>query len=156
MRLYLIIIIQLVLLQSILIQKISGQWIRKNAIYLEAETMIIFGNASINYERIFLPEKSVHLGVSAGFGRGYIISSGTSEWDRAFSTDHGFAYKIKGYFFLDCGFEIGAGYTFINEQGWRVFNWPSISFGYRSNDTPLLTKAYFGTWGFGISIGYSF
>ncbi|HEC44356.1 MAG TPA: hypothetical protein ENI20_16155 [Bacteroides sp.] len=170
MRLFLILIFQCVLIHDIHAQDTLGAGIRRNMLYIEAETLLMWGNVSINYEGTSLPGKDkVRYSMCLAFGLGYFLRPGTTEREPSFYDESGFVFKIKSYFIWPSGFEIGLGYSLYDlrysgggnygyvSQPYKIKRHiPIISLGHRRIDRPFLFKIHFGTSGLGLSFGYSF
>ena len=135
----------------------SGQV--KNAIMIELESLIFFGDVAINYERNLISRNnnSFLLNIKSGFGKYYVahLQGG----------DNGPGFKMslnpligngKNYFEINLGF--GLGYVTYCESyfpcpDWRVM--PIVNIGYRFQSV-IIFRCYVGTLGIGISLGRRF
>jgi hypothetical protein len=131
----------------------------KNAISIELESFIFFGDATINYERNLISGKNnlFLLNIRSGFGKYYVA--------HLQGTDNGPGCKIslnplkgngKSYFETNFGIALGK-VIYCNSAfpcpNWRVMPIVNIGYRYQSN---IMFKCYIGTLGIGISLGKRF
>jgi hypothetical protein len=141
-----------------------GSNIRRSIIYIEGESILALGNASINYERILRPEyNNLQVSIKGGVGMFYWVEM--EGWFSAWTmeTSKGLIWKLSSFLILGKHFEIGLGISLLNcttcsnywDSASRIY--PIISLGFRmGNHRPEFIKIHLGSYGMGLGIGYAF
>ena len=162
MRIYLTILLQLVYISCFSANDNTEIGIRKNIFYLEGESILAISNVSLNYERIVLQDQSFRLSIKGGIGFYYFAE--VMDFSRQiFVVPEGIIYKINLCFILKSGFEIGLGISYLdcksdcNDPLYppKIIH-PIITAGWRLQDRPFFFRIHAGSWGLGLSFGYSF
>lgn len=159
MRIFISIILSGMFLLSLNAQEKSHPEQAKNAIMIELESLIFWGDVAINYERNLISRNnnSFLLNIRSGIG-GYYFA-------HLQGGDNGPGFKISisplkgnGKSYFESSFGFGIGYvrnceSYFSCPGWRIM--PIVNIGYRYQ-SKIIFKSYLGTLGIGISLGVPF
>ena len=128
---------------------------------MEGELVVVAGNLTLNYERLFVTHRKVELGLKGGVGKYYYsdysyykIGPVPVIEDRGIQTN--IIAKLSVDFIWPAGIEFGVGLAgFIDEKeaGSYIRPWPVINFGYRKNFNRIHLRFYASAWGLGVSVG---